>query len=176
MYIHQASGDVYTLTMYVDDVIFLGEDVTVLENIKHQLMGRSSMTDMRDISLVLRMEFVHDRYGKSVSISQIDHTESLPERYGMASYNPAYTPGVGQEPSLDELQVVACSVTYFAHATRYDIVRGTYGSCKTPASIFGRHNRPRYHLQPGRFLYCELEQQSGQRLHSPWKRSYFARR
>ena len=57
------------LTMYVGDVIVLGEDVTVLENIKHQLMRRSSMTDMRDISLVLRMEVVRDRYGKAVSIS-----------------------------------------------------------------------------------------------------------
>ena len=74
LYIYQVRGDVYTLTMYVDDDIRLGEDVTVLENIKHQLMGRSSITDMRDMSLVLRMEVVRDRYGKAVNISQKNHT------------------------------------------------------------------------------------------------------
>ena len=30
LYIYQTSGDVFTLTMYVDDVIFLREDVTML--------------------------------------------------------------------------------------------------------------------------------------------------
>ena len=44
----------------------------------------------------------------------------------MVNCNPAYTPGVRQEPSLDQLQAVACSVTYLAYVTRYDIVRGTY--------------------------------------------------
>ena len=88
-----------------------------------------------------------------------NHTKSLLDRYGMANFNAAYTPGVGQEPSLDQLQATAgirCSVTYLAYVTRYDTVRGAYGSCKTPTSIFGRHYRPRYHLQPGRFLFMRF--------------------
>ena len=79
VYIYQAGGDIYTLTKYVDDVILLGKDVTVLEKIKHKLMGCSSMSDMGDISLVLRMEVVRDRNGKEVSISRKNYTKSLLE-------------------------------------------------------------------------------------------------
>ena len=48
-------------------------------------------------------------------------------------------------------QAIAGSVMYLTQATRCGIVRGAYGSCKTPTTIFFRHLRPRYHLQPRRF-------------------------
>ena len=92
------------------------------------------MTDMGDVSLVLGMEVVRDREGKTVTISQETYTKSLLERYGMAKCNPAYTPGVGQELSLDQprekvlneedkkcFQAITGSVMYLAQVTRYEI-------------------------------------------------------
>ena len=48
------------------------------------------------------MEVVRDRERKTVTISQKSYVKSLLERYGMAKCNPAYTPRVGQELSLDQ--------------------------------------------------------------------------
>ena len=48
-------------------------------------------------------------------------------------------------------QAIEGSVMYLSQVTRYGIVKGAYDSCKTPTTIFSRHLRPRYHLQPGRF-------------------------
>lgn len=65
-------------------------------------MNRFSMADMGDVSLVLGMGVARDRTKRTVTITQNNNTKSLLERYGMASYNTAHTPGVGKELSLDQ--------------------------------------------------------------------------
>ena len=65
-------------------------------------MGRFSMTDIRDVSLVLGMEATRDRTKETVTIAQKNCVKSLLERYGMGNCNPAYTPGAGKELSLDQ--------------------------------------------------------------------------
>ncbi|CAM9870549.1 unnamed protein product, partial [Sphacelaria rigidula] len=83
VYIYKESGDVYILALYVNDVLLPGKVSKVLERAKHKLMGRFSMTDMGDVSLVLGIEVVRDRNSKTVIISQKRHTTSLVERYEM---------------------------------------------------------------------------------------------
>ena len=53
VYIYSEGGAIYVLALYVDDVLLLSKDHKALERIKRKLMGRFSMTDMRDVSLVL---------------------------------------------------------------------------------------------------------------------------
>ena len=101
VYIYSEGGAIYVLTLYVDDVLLLGKDRKVLERIKRKLMGRFSMTDMGDVSLVLGMEVTRDRTKGTVSITHENYVKSLLERYGMGNCNPAHTPGVGKELSLD---------------------------------------------------------------------------
>ena len=96
VYIYSEGGAIYLLTLYVDDVLLLGKDRKVLERIKRKLMGRFSMTDMGDVSLVLRMEVTRDRTKRTVTITQENYVKSLLERYGMGNCNPAHTPGVGK--------------------------------------------------------------------------------
>lgn len=43
------------LTMYVDDLLFLGGNSPLLNHLKRQLMDRFAMTDMGNVSLVLGM-------------------------------------------------------------------------------------------------------------------------
>ena len=96
VYIYSEGGAIYVLTVYVDDVLLLGKDRKVLERIKRELMGRFSMTDMGDVSLVFGMEVARDRTKVTVTITQENYVKSLLERYGMGNYNPAHTPGVGK--------------------------------------------------------------------------------
>ena len=135
VYTYSEGGDIIILTLYVDDVLLLGKDLTVLRRIKQKLMSRFSMTDMGDVSLVLGMGVTRDREKGTVTITQENYTKSLLERYGMANCNPAYTPGVGKELSLDQpeegllskeekqrFQAITGSVMYLGQVTRYDIL------------------------------------------------------
>ena len=96
VYIYSEGGAIYVLTLYVDDVLLFGKDRKVLERIKWKLMGRFSMTDVRDVLLVFGMEVTRDRTKGTVTITQQNYVKSLLERYGIGNCNPAYTPGVGK--------------------------------------------------------------------------------
>ena len=65
-------------------------------------MGRFSMTDMGDMLLVFGMEVTRDRTKGKVAITQENYVKSLLERYRMGNCNPAHTPGVGKQLSLDQ--------------------------------------------------------------------------
>ena len=93
---------IFILTLYVNGVLLLGKDLLVLRRIKQKLMSRFSITDMGDVSLVLRMGVTRDSEKATVTITQQKYAKSLLERYGMASCNSTYTSGVGKEPSLDQ--------------------------------------------------------------------------
>ena len=94
VYIYSEGGAIYVLTLYVDDVLLLGKERKVPERIKRKLMGRFSMTDMGDVSLVFGMEVTRDHTKGTVTITQKNYVKSLLERYGMGNCNPAHTPGV----------------------------------------------------------------------------------
>ena len=133
-YIYSESGAITVLILYVDDVLLLGKDRKMLERIKLKLMGRVLMTGMGELSLVLGMEVTRDRTKGTVTITQENYVKFLLERYGMGKCNPAYTPGVGKEVSLDQpgenllnkedkrhFQAITGSVMYLGQVTRYDI-------------------------------------------------------
>ena len=101
VYIYSEGGAIYVLTLYVDNVLLPGKYRKVLERIKRKLMGRFSMTDMGDVLLVFGMEVTRDRTKGTVNITEENYVKSLLERYGMGNCNPAHTPGVGKELSLD---------------------------------------------------------------------------
>ena len=74
----------------------------MLRLIKQKLIIRLSTTDMGDMSLVLGMGVTRDREKGTVTITQERYTNSLLKRYGMASCNSTYAPGVRKEVSLDQ--------------------------------------------------------------------------
>ena len=134
VYIYSEGGAIYVLTLYVGDVLLLGKDRKVLERIRRKLMGRFSMADTGDVSLVFGMEVTRDRTKGTVTITQENYVKSLLERYGMGNCNPAHTPGVGKELSVDppedfffnkedkrRFQAITSSVMYLGQLTRYDI-------------------------------------------------------
>ena len=101
-YIYSEGGAINVLTLYVDDVLLLGKDRKVLERIKRKLIGRFSMTDIGDVSLVFGMEVTRDRTKGTVTITQENYVKSLLEWYGMGNCNPAHTPGVEKKYSLNQ--------------------------------------------------------------------------
>ena len=123
------------LTLYVDDILLQGANKQLLAKLKKQLMDRFEMMNMGDVSRVLGMNVSREREERTITINQKDYTEDTVERYGMRGCNPAYTPGVGPELSLDQLeenllkeegkrryQSITSATMYFAHVRRYDIL------------------------------------------------------
>ena len=107
----------------------------MLRRIKPKLMSRFSMTDMGDVSLVLGMGVTRDGAKGTVTITQEKCTESLLERYSTASCKSTYSPGVGNEPPLDQpeerrlckeekqrIQAITGSVVYLGQVICHDIL------------------------------------------------------
>ena len=86
----------------MDDDLLLGANKQLLDKLKKQRIDRSEMTDMGNVSGLLGMNVTRDREEETITINHEDDTEDIVQRYGMRGCNPAYTPGVGPELSLDQ--------------------------------------------------------------------------
>ena len=102
VYVFEDKTSTAILTLYVDDILLLGNNKQLLGKLKKQLMDRFEMTDLGDVLKVLGMNVTRDRENGTITIDQKDYTEDILERYGMTNCNVAFTPGVGLEISLDQ--------------------------------------------------------------------------
>ena len=98
-------------------------------------MGRFEMPGIGNVSRTLGMNINQKREKGATTISQRDYTKDVVQRYGIKDCNPAYTPGVGPELSLNQpehkllneeekrrCQVITGAVMYLAQVTHYDIL------------------------------------------------------
>jgi hypothetical protein len=133
---------VYTLTennhtlvvvLYVDDVLFMGNNMLLLKEKKTAFMKMWECRDLGPISEYLRMKIVRDRSNKKLIIDQIDYAKKVVERFGQQNAKPTYVPlPVGYQPKANEgtakpeqrsyYQSIIGSLLYLALGTRPDIV------------------------------------------------------
>ena len=98
-------------------------------------MDRVEKSDMGDVSRVLSMNVTPDREEGTITINQKDCTEDIVQRYEIRGCNPASTPGVGPELSLDQpketlfneegkrrYQSITGAGMYLAQVCRYGIL------------------------------------------------------
>ena len=96
-----------------------------------------------------------------MTITQEQYTKSLLERYGMTSCNLTYTPGVGQELSLDQPEerllskeekqrflAITGSVMYLGKVTRKDIVYAVNQLARAMSKLSKAHMAAAKHLLP----------------------------
>ena len=135
VYIYGDETGVVVLTLYVDDILFIGASKSLLSKLKKKLMNRFGISDMGDVLRILRMNVTRDREKGVITISQKHYTKNVAKRYGMNGCNPAYAPGVGPELSLNQpkekllneekkrrYQAISGAVVYLAQVIRYDIL------------------------------------------------------
>ena len=102
VYIYEDETGFIILTLCMDYVLLLSASKSLLNKLKKQLMDRFKMSDMSDVSRTLGMTVTRDRKKEVITISQKDYTEDVVQRYGIEGSNPAYTPGIGPELSLNQ--------------------------------------------------------------------------
>ena len=61
VYTHNHGDDFAILTLYVNDILLTGRDITVLKRLKESLVSRYTMADMWEAGLVLGMTVTRNR-------------------------------------------------------------------------------------------------------------------
>lgn len=83
------------LMLYVNDLILLGSDKELFEQLKVQLMRSFQMSDMGNVSLVVDMEVSRNRETRTVvAISQENYAKAMIAKHGMEGCKPLSTPGI----------------------------------------------------------------------------------
>ena len=58
------------LVLYIDDILFIGNDVAVLSIVKVCLASTFDMKDLGEASYILRIKIIRDRKRKIMGLSQ----------------------------------------------------------------------------------------------------------
>ena len=152
LYTHGSGVTLVILTLYVDDIMVIEKDPTLVEQKKKELKGRFEMTDMEEVSRILGMEVTCIYDEGTLAIKQKVYVDNILERFGMQDANAAHTPpGYGPELSAEQpednllgaevtklYQSITGSLLYLAQCTRYDLCYAVHlltRACSKPAEI-----------------------------------------
>ena len=120
------------LGVYVDDIVPVSNNATLLKAEKAGLCKRFEMVDQGEIRYLLGMSIKRDRKSRTLTISQPTYLQRVMKRFGMENSKPVSTPlepgKKFQRPDLSEelsdvqtyQQAIGC-LTYASTATRPDI-------------------------------------------------------
>ncbi|KAL8128006.1 hypothetical protein AgCh_014799 [Apium graveolens] len=85
-----SQGKFMAVSLYVDDLIFTGNDVKMLNEFKHSMMAEFKMTDLGELHHFLGIEF-HQSTG-GIFISQQSYAKEILQKFRMENANPVSTP------------------------------------------------------------------------------------
>ena len=92
---HHKRGDSKTnmiLILYVDDLLLLGEDLSKIEDIKHQLGKLYQMKDLRPTSSYLGIQITRNRNTQAIWINQQVYIGNALKRFKLLDANSTKTP------------------------------------------------------------------------------------
>ena len=150
VYVYGSGKEYVVLSIYVDDVLLLGVDPSVVKNIREQLMNKFSMTNLGSASLVLGMEIEQgDGY---IKVSQGNYVNSILRKFDFHDSNPAPTPGVGKplqsnpdgavyldKSGTKRYQEIVGTLMYLVNTTRWDIAHAVLGLTRGMAAPTEEH-------------------------------------
>ncbi|GJS07042.1 retrotransposon protein, putative, ty1-copia subclass [Tanacetum coccineum] len=88
----QASGsDVAFLVLYVDDILVMGNSVTMLKEVKSWLCKCFSMKDLGEAAYILGIKMIHDRSKRLIALSQSAYLEKILKKFRMENSKKGYT-------------------------------------------------------------------------------------
>eukprot|EP00253_Pinus_taeda_P015873 PITA_15873 len=90
--IKKIDGKILIFVLYVDDVIFIGNDDYLIENFKAVMKEEFEMTDMGLLKYFLGIEV--EQNGNGIFISQVKYVNEVLERFNMQDSKAAITPTV----------------------------------------------------------------------------------
>jgi hypothetical protein len=92
------------VVLYVDNVLFMGNNMTLIQEKKNAFMKMWECRNLGPISEYLCMKILRDRQNKKLTlIDQIDYAKKVVESFGQQNGKPTYVPlPVGYQPKANE--------------------------------------------------------------------------
>ena len=80
------------LMLYVDDILLIGNDVSVLQSVKIWLSKNFSMKDLGETPYILRIKIYRDRSKRFYGLSQSTYIENMLKRFSMDQSKRGFIP------------------------------------------------------------------------------------
>jgi len=90
LFVKQERSDVLVVSVYVDDLIYTGSSMDMIEKFKTSMMEEFSMTDLGRMKYFLGVEVIQDETG--IFINQRKYAAEILKTYGMEDCNPVKNP------------------------------------------------------------------------------------
>ena len=89
------------LVLYVDDILIIGNDVSVLQSVKIWLSKQFSIKNLGKASYILGIRICRDRSNRLLGLSQSTYIDKVLKRFSMDLSKKGFVPIVyGQYPSM----------------------------------------------------------------------------
>lgn len=115
------------VTVWVDDLIIVGTNMSIIQHFKDAITARFRMKDLGELTWILGMEVHKDSRTGMIKISQATYIKKMLERFGMDQCNPVGTPIEGNlrrlengKPNTEYMSIVG-SLLYASMVCRPDI-------------------------------------------------------
>ncbi|GJX49475.1 retrotransposon protein, putative, ty1-copia subclass [Tanacetum coccineum] len=91
VYLKASGSNVAFLILYVDDILLMGNNVTMLQEVKSWLCKCFSMKDLGEAAYILRIKIIHDRSKRLIALSQSAYLQKTLKKFRMENSNKGYT-------------------------------------------------------------------------------------
>ena len=132
VYILRKNSSILVVILYVDDVLWMGNNTELLQTLKSKFMKTWECRDLGQVSEYLGMKIVRDRRNQLLTIDQIDYAMKVVKHFGQENAKPARTPlpagyvpkpndGTATSEQRSYYQSIIGSLLYLTLGTRPDI-------------------------------------------------------
>ncbi|CAL2257015.1 unnamed protein product [Prunus armeniaca] len=104
-------GKILIVCLYVDDLIFTGNDESMFRKFKHSMMTEFDMTDLGKMSYFLGLEVLQRSEG--IYVCQRKYAQAVPERFNMNQCNAVHNPIVPRFKMMKDEEGVAIDNTLY---------------------------------------------------------------
>ncbi|GJR69188.1 retrotransposon protein, putative, ty1-copia subclass [Tanacetum coccineum] len=87
-----SGSSVAFIILYVDDILLMGNNVTMLQEVKSWLCKCFTMKDLGEATYVLGIKILRDRSKRLIALSQSAYLEKTPKKFRMENSKKRYTP------------------------------------------------------------------------------------
>ena len=92
VYVHRDGNTVMFILLYVDDLLLVTNDTTLLSSTKKALCARFDMKDMGAAHFLLGVQIRRDRAKRQLYLSQAEYVRTILTRFGMQDCKPVASP------------------------------------------------------------------------------------
>ncbi|GJZ64983.1 retrotransposon protein, putative, ty1-copia subclass [Tanacetum coccineum] len=103
VYLKASGSSVAFLVLYVDDILLMGNNVTLLQEVKSWLCKCFSMKDLGEAAYILGIKIIRNRSKRLIALSQSAYLEKTLNKFKMENSKKGYTPMI-EKPNYSKSQ------------------------------------------------------------------------